>query len=217
MAMASGHFNKEMVMHADESGFTLLHCVIYTFATYCCLIINNPHWAPFYSDDDALMKEDRTSYKSPRQPWRELIKEVVTAGSFLYAVNKDRQSILGNIISVCANYYFKPSNCIEVISQILDMWLFDLHEIGVDLAQYGAKEKALHLTGMVNNVAICRCREEMRLELVGLSYGPSVADWHFWFSETTSAFASDFWALVEGPLDVADLELPIPGSWVDDS
>jgi hypothetical protein len=68
---------------------------------------------------------------------------------------------------------------IKAISQVFDMWLFDLHEIGVDLAQYGAREKALHLTGTVDNVFIYQCREEICLKLAEFSYGPLVRDWHF--------------------------------------
>ena len=42
------------------------------------------------------------------------------------------------------------------ISQVLNIWLLDLQEVGVDLASYGAEEKALHLAGKVDNsLSVC--------------------------------------------------------------
>ena len=70
--------------------------LIYAFANYCCLIVGTPYLALFFDNDDAWMKK-RVSYRNPRHPWRELIKEVITVGSVLHTINNDSRTTLGKL------------------------------------------------------------------------------------------------------------------------
>ena len=90
------------------------------------------------------------------------------------------------------------------------IWLEDLQSCGVDLLEYGKKEKELH--GHYTEV-LGDCRSYSNgctLRLVGFTYGASPEDWKVWFSEPTDEYAGDFWWLVEQPD-----EKPMPGMWVD--
>jgi hypothetical protein len=114
IAITLGPFGKEIVMYAGKSGFTLLYYMIYTFANYCYLILGAPSLGLLLDDNDTWIKEKRVGYKNPRYPWRELIKEVITAGSLLHAINNDSRTILENIISVYTDH-FKLLKCLKVI------------------------------------------------------------------------------------------------------
>jgi hypothetical protein len=80
------------------------------------------------------------------------------------------------------------------ISQILNIWLLDLQEGGVDLACYGAEVKALHLAGNVDNSfkRLHWRRLSTVFELVSFSYGPHLGGWQFWFSEQSDGFSGEF-------------------------
>jgi hypothetical protein len=71
------------------------------------------------------------------------------------------------------------------ISQILNIWLLDLQEGGVDLACYGAEGKTLHLAGNIDNSfkRLYWRRLSTVVELVYFSYGLHPGNWQFWFSE----------------------------------
>lgn len=217
MALTPGQFSKEVVTFADEDEYTVLHCVTDVFARYCCWFNRNPHLIDAYNNSNSN-NHGYEDIEDPNNSWRRLIKDIITAGALLHAVNYDRRSILGNIIwTICSNQYIQDKTLFIGILQVLNIWLLDLQEVGVDLARYGSDEKALHLAGTINNTFKClyKLDDETFVDLVSFSYGPSPGDWYFWFSEPTDIFAGEFWAMVEISKCQYDFELPIPGSWIE--
>jgi hypothetical protein len=82
-------------------------------------------------------------------------------------------------------------------------WLELLQNTGVDLTEYGEKEKHLHDIGRVNKLFI---DTEYQVRLISFTYGPSPDDWEFCFVELDDYFA-DFWYMVDHP------EAGMPGAW----
>jgi hypothetical protein len=104
------------------------------------------------------------------------------------------------------------------VSDTLRIFLRDLEDSGIDLLEYGRREKELHHLEVINKEFRYRYRLKHltngrqhyvfpRWHLVGFSYGLSIQDWQFWGSEPTDAFAGDFWYMVEHPWE------SMPGAW----
>lgn len=58
-------------------------------------------------------------------------------------------------------------------------------------------------------------REE-KFHILGFSYGLTVEDWKFWFSEPTDYLAGKFWAMIEKSPGYRGSHCTIPGSWPED-
>jgi hypothetical protein len=215
IALVPEQFDQEMAVYADEYGMTLLHIVTRDFAYDFCRFRAGEDFCD-YNNTPAC-----DDIYEPNNPWRVLIRDVVTAGASLHAINSRKRSILGYIISTIYNshYIHGANECFVAIPQLLEIWLSDLREVGVDLVRYGADEKALYLTGAVDNTFECwRWFDENEGQTsISFSYGPRPQDWHIWLSEPTDVFAGEFWEMIENPAYTCtdDLELPIPGSWSD--
>jgi hypothetical protein len=214
LALTPGQFDNEIANHADKGKFTPLHHAAFQFTRFCCMIQNK----------NKVRGQD--DINDPNNPWRRLIKDLVSAGASLHAIDNSKRSILSTIIhgpwtffsSIKLAEKVKTSNKrFALISQVLSIWLSDLQEVGVDLMHYAADEKALHLTGEVNRSFLRyhprRCY--MSTYLINFSYGPRPEDWHFYFSEPTDVFAGEFWAMTERFPCQDELELRIPGSWIE--
>ena len=107
------------------------------------------------------------------------------------------------------------------IHSLSTMWLEDLHAAGVDLLEYGRKEKEMLDDGLFNQdfeyFVLERGRpgkvlyryDRLVWHLISFTYGHSPSDWHLWFSEPTDEFVGDFWSMIESPL------LSVPGAWIE--
>lgn len=106
--------------------------------------------------------------------------------------------------------------------QLLQLWVRELFNAGVDLVLYGQQEKSIHVKGLVDtdfdvlftenyshHGRVMQFTRTETVRLIGFSYGPSPEDWHAWFSDWRDEFAGEFWYMVEHP------ELRMPGAWVD--
>ncbi len=93
---------------------------------------------------------------------------------------------------------------------------------GVDLAEYGAKEKSLHMSGVVDleifiYVGLEKSGpayhpgigEQLPFRFLSLEFGPRPQDWRLWVSNPVDELAWQFWELVEREKQV------MPGTWID--
>jgi hypothetical protein len=224
MALSSGKFDRRMVDYTDEYGRTALHLVTRDFAQYCCWFVENLDLVTTYNNSNKN-NQYYEDINDPNSHWCRLIKDLVTAGASVHAIDNARRSILCHVILAiyCSPSIKTPRKFLAAAFQILGLWLADLKEVGVDLARYGAKEKALHLTGKVGKTfdyyrslySWYKPLDNLPKTLIGFSFGYCPEDWYFWFPEPTDVFAGDFWAIVEAPTCQYDIELSIPGSWIE--
>ena len=93
--------------------------------------------------------------------------------------------------------------------EILDTWLGDLRDCGVDLYEYGRREEGLYRDGRASRefqswegFFCCRI-----WKLVSLTYGSSPSDWHLQLD----------WRPMERVGQCEQVhEMEIPGSWIED-
>lgn len=90
----------------------------------------------------------------------------------------------------------------RILPQILYTWLECLQECGVDLHEYGRKERDLHLQGLVSWNWLIGWSPRRRCFLTNLTYGPSPSDWKF--------------DLVFRREDAIESAVKVPGGWVED-
>lgn len=98
----------------------------------------------------------------------------------------------------------------------LQSWLEILEAAGVDLRLYGEREVPA-VSSLLREQALFLHGRPKRspssgqpAQLCCLQYGPTPADWKFWWREPSDEFVGEFWVAVE-------FEVPrLPGSWVDD-
>jgi hypothetical protein len=214
MAITHGRVDEEVAKFVNGTGDTFLHCLLRYFAYfryYRDVGVDDSTWESWDGDGS----------------WRELIRDLVGAGSLLHAINNEQLTPLSCIIysSSVIDYRDKTdlNHLIEEVSSLLRVWLSDLLDVGVDLQQYGAEEKLLNLAGSVCNDFDVEDTWVgwSSIHLIGFSYGHHPEDWHFWFSDPTDDFAGDFWYLVEDPAfwesgeGGNDVDHTIPGSWTE--
>lgn len=103
IALVQDRFDQETVVYTNVAGLTSLHIVTRGFAQNCCRFRAGE---PFYDDyNNTLAYED---IHDPNNPWRVLVRDVITAGALLHAINSRLRSILGYIISaICNSRYFR--------------------------------------------------------------------------------------------------------------
>jgi hypothetical protein len=90
-----------------------------------------------------------------------------------------------------------------------------LNAFGINLQRYGETETALGLKDKVNAGRHFIHGEE-NFHMHGFSYGLTVEDWKFWFSESTDYLAGEFWAMIEKSSSHCYSGCTIPGSWQED-
>lgn len=97
--------------------------------------------------------------------------------------------------------------------ELVKIWLEDLDTCGVNLLEYGRKEKALHdefpMQDFMGDCFKDYHYHEIKWHLISFSFGTSVSDWRIWVSEPSDGYAGDFWSMIEPP------ELSIPGMWIE--
>jgi hypothetical protein len=100
------------------------------------------------------------------------------------------------------------------------LWLQRLQTAGIDLIEYGRKEKQSHLSQGVKREYsyYYSTRRSLRSgflvpyreHLISFTYGPEPEDWDFWFAPTMDDSFVEFWGMVDHP------ERAIPGAWEDE-
>ncbi|ETS76744.1 hypothetical protein PFICI_12131 [Pestalotiopsis fici W106-1] len=101
-------------------------------------------------------------------------------------------------------------------------WLQVLKDAGVNLQEYGERERELfnlesYERGfqMYSGEEVSWCDYLRRdLVLIGFQHGQEVNDWKLWWSEHTDVYAGDFWNLIESSVGSSDQR--VPGAWVED-
>ncbi|KAG4433614.1 hypothetical protein IFR05_010890 [Cadophora sp. M221] len=105
------------------------------------------------------------------------------------------------------------------ISAAIRIWLQELMDLGINIVDYGQKEKEVQIFGSVNNVfhsmvvyishdqtmTVSWC-EHVYFTLL-FNFGPTPCDWKFWCIEHLGDAFGEFWDMVDHP------ERVIPGSW----
>lgn len=108
---------------------------------------------------------------------------------------------------------------LEEVRCLCMVWLQNLEACGIDLREYGRKEKKIQATSCVSNVFTFWVIKNdgpywvtLRKEYSFIfSYGSKPSDWTFWLLEHLESWFLDFWDMVDHP------ERTIPGSWVEDN
>ncbi|KAK2604111.1 hypothetical protein N8I77_007068 [Diaporthe amygdali] len=118
----------------------------------------------------------------------------------------------------------QPAVVLLGCEKLIFAWLSDFYEAGVDLLEYGRKEKE-HFRDeefLPNGPTYSYFSDLGRspeytigyhVRLINFQYGRLPRDWKFWWSEPSDEFAGDFWFLVE--LEAEEVVMSIPGTWVD--
>jgi len=214
----------------SRDGNLLIHC----FATR----FGEMFWDSSFETCEQILVEhwDPEKWPSERDDWQAFtpfqnllgfIREVVIARSPLNSpawrlYNQMRFTPLLLVFSGFFEGYsatprriYTPNNAVIVIR----MWLRLLHTSGVDLDEYGRKEKLAHTNSKVRKKWACRewlgfprCRY-LTYKLTSFSYGPEPSDWKFWITEDMSLmdkYFREFWDMVDHP------ERAMPGAWVEE-
>jgi hypothetical protein len=97
-------------------------------------------------------------------------------------------------------------------------WIGLLYEAGIDLSEYGRKEKELHRDGQVKThvwfasgrhgyVRYGKRRDIDKRFSIIFKYGPEPSDWKFWLIEEMDDWFLEFWDMLDHP------ERAMPGAW----
>ena len=122
-----------------------------------------------------------------------------------------------------------PSAAISGCEISIMAWLEDLHNSGIDLAEYGSNEQKssrqsesiadydMLLSVLSHPLGGFVIYEDFRLvsslRLINFQYGKLPTDWKFWWNEPSDMCAGDFWQLVEQ--ESTKLVMRVPGAWID--
>ncbi|KAF7920562.1 uncharacterized protein EAE97_011455 [Botrytis byssoidea] len=169
-----------------------------------------------------------TSYSTPEhQPWEEFLRDLIAAQVSLHETGHCGLTLLPKNLE--DTVFHTGINHRE--RQIFD-WIKILQSSGIDLEQYGNKERtifkvqkrsnfkslvSLSRISRVDTLNIRRSEKSVPTyelgfsSLIGFSYGSRAEDWKFWFSEPTDQFAGKFRSLIEDP----PLMNLVPGAWID--
>ncbi|KAJ5816981.1 hypothetical protein N7447_009214 [Penicillium robsamsonii] len=112
-----------------------------------------------------------------------------------------------------ARYDFNP---------IVRLWASELKLAGVDLTHYGAKEKTLYTSGVVNlDLSIYVGLEKsgpaydpnqgeyLDFHVLSLEYSSNPEDWKLWVNNPVDELVGEFWEMTEKREEI------MPGTWID--
>ena len=141
------------------------------------------------------------------QGWRDICRELVSKGSDLHALDSNSHTPL-----ICLlKGVITEVDHLDDYSWALEIWLSDLRCSGVDLIQYGEREKRLLDYGIANRNIISLVIKpndiymKSRWKLVTFTYGSLPSDWHLCVEHHLEPFEED-----SAPPKA------IPGSWIED-
>jgi hypothetical protein len=98
------------------------------------------------------------------------------------------------------------------LTPAIQLWVGELQLAGVDLVEYGIKEKALQASDLVDTYldVYWQFQEDvLNFRYFSLSYGPNPQDWHIWTSDPVDELANEFWEMMEISVKT------MPGAWVE--
>jgi hypothetical protein len=125
MAMGGGHIDPSAYFLVDEKGEALLHRIVQGMAV------------------------DFSERRSSNMPeWRELLFDAITASAYLCHLSS-RYGMMSTPLTTFLQYSTKNWAEIKQVKysfdSIIQFWTSELQSAGVDLAEYGAKEKSLYV------------------------------------------------------------------------
>jgi hypothetical protein len=215
LALGSANFSREMLAATDCDGWTVLHWIGLALSKR-----KSSGLKPCHISGQAAryLLRHTPCHSSNYCGWSALLRDVLSAGSLLHAVDYEGRTPLC-VLLIWLRTLTKQTECwnrdakiIQYLSCILYTWIYELNASGINLQQYGEMETALGLKDKVN--LGCRFgRREEKFHILGFSYGPTIKDWKFWFSEPTDYLAGKFWAMIEKSPSHSDSRYTIPGSW----
>ncbi|KAJ5166408.1 uncharacterized protein N7482_005189 [Penicillium canariense] len=202
IAMGGDHIDPAAYLLEDDNGETLLYRIVQSMAV------------------DFAEKRSRDNPK-----WRQLLSEAIAASAdpchLSYKYGRPRTPLTEFL-----RYFTK--NWTEIrragykFHSIIQSWALELQLAGVDLEKYGAKEKALLMSGVVDPdvyiyVGLQRSGpgiypgkgEHLHFHFLSLEFGPSPKDWKLWASNPVDELVWQFWGMVE------KREQVMPGTWID--
>jgi len=153
--------------------------------------------------------------------WRILARELVTIGADIHAMSTaprwpGSQVVLTPFLSLFDGLWCLEwsSSVPQLFQRVTTTWLEDLVASGVDLVEYGRKEKEIwHLSSMSRNVPFSFDRGQGPdgdvWHIIDFDFGVAPSDWHIWWSEPTDFLAGQFWAMIESRGKL------MPGSWIE--
>lgn len=101
----------------------------------------------------------------------------------------------------------------RVLQPAIESWASILHMNGVNLLDYGCKERLSELQYREGRIP-CWSKGEVRrynyFRVLGITYGALPEQWKVWWSIYDYEYAGEFWRMVENSA------FSIPGSWEDD-
>lgn len=131
--------------------------------------------------------------------------------------------VAGLLHKVAANLLVDPAISDSTVSldhfldETLPVWLSLLQQGGIDLREYGRKERELSKTMpslsrfRLMSIGDANISETLsawvRLRIIAIDFGPNISDWVVWRAWEYEHFAKEFWDLVENP------PCHVPGSW----
>lgn len=234
LSLGDEGISSEVLKWTNTNGRTLFHCL-------CSGLASNsaprpPGKARLMEENSGveLFDEDLDEEYMTRLvegawlPWRDLAIEFISAGAALSAVDEQGRTPLCTLIdSFHAGSQIQSKKLFDRLIRILKGWIIDLFRHGVDLQQYGEREKLLRAQStMAGRHWIHSSRnprhipvKKFSFELIAFSFGPRPLNWHFWFAEPSDDYVGIFWALVGDQLDTnpqsqTGPDLPMPGAWV---
>jgi len=151
--------NANVLSWKNDRGQTLLHCLTQNHIVYISGMDKLNDKSSEYKS--RLKNEGDKSFV-----WRELIREYISAGASLHAVDTGGRTPLFNMIEkfvYCYDlFYLKMKWWHRKWTAIIQEWLADLETCGVDLFLYGKREKAL-FDGYRYNLYVFETRFYFRL------------------------------------------------------
>jgi hypothetical protein len=172
------------------------------------------------------MAVDFSERRNSNMPkWRELLFDAITASAdpcHLSSQYKRMSTPLTTFLQYSTKNWAEIKRAKYVFDSTIQFWASELQLAGVDLAEYGAKEKSLHMSGVVDlEVGIyvglensgpaytLGLGEILLFRILSLEFGPTPEEWRLWVSNPVDELAWEFWELVERGEQV------MPGTWID--
>jgi len=143
--------------------------------------------------------------------WRILARELITNGANIHAVSRapywpDFGGLQTPFVRLFGGRWWlrRRDSVPRLFQRIATMWLEDLVASGVDLVEYGRKEKEIwDLSSTSTDVpfllgpsSASDCGER-HIHVIIFDFGAAPGDWHIWWSEPTDFLAGEFWAMIE--------------------
>ncbi len=184
----------------DEIGTTLLHCVA------CHLGLKwHSSFAPFKISGYRKHWGYRCAPENHLIQARRFIYDLVIGGSKL---SQRGGYFYQTSLGVVGNFYLLVNVLRGVASKgfgeislpPVEEWLEVLEEAGVDLVEYGRREKELFQQN----------KWRQPYNYFSFVYGPKPSDWRFWRIPLLNDGFQEFWEMTEHP------ERAMPGAWVDE-